>query len=88
MNTTGYHHWSDAGVASWYDFAYAIMEEGVTLGLLDKEITINAITTADYPTPASRPCYSVLDKTTTWKALDLKSDHWRVALRKMMKELT
>ena len=88
LNTTGYHHWSDAGVASWYDFAYAIMEEGVSLGLLDKEITINAITTADYPTPASRPCYSVLDKTTTWKALDLKSDHWRVALRKMMKELS
>jgi len=84
---TGIHHWSDAGVASWYDFAYAIMEEGVALGLLDKSITINAITTADYPTPASRPCYSVMDKTTTWKALGIKSEHWRVALRQMMKEL-
>ncbi len=86
-NVTGIHHWSDAGVASWYDFAYAIMEEGVALGLLDKPITINAITTADYPTPASRPCYSVMDKTTTWKALEFKSEHWRVALRKMMKEI-
>ena len=86
-NTKGLHHWSDAGVASWYDFAYAIMEEGVALGLLDKSITINAITTADYPTPASRPCYSVLDKTTTWQALEMKSEHWRVALRQMMKEL-
>ncbi len=86
-NTKGIHHWSDAGVASWYDFAYAIMEEGVALGLLDKVIKINAITTADYPTPASRPCYSVLDKTTTWKALEMKSEHWRVALRKMMSEL-
>ncbi len=86
-NITGTHHWSDAGVASWYDFAYAIMEEGVELGLLDKTITLNAITTADYPTPASRPCYSVMDKTTTWKALAFKSEHWRVALRKMMKEL-
>jgi len=86
-NITGIHHWSDAGVASWYDFAYAIMEEGVELGLLDKTISINAITTADYPTPASRPCYSVMDKTTTWQALELKSEHWRVALRKMMKEL-
>ena len=84
---TGIHHWSDAGVASWYDFAYAIMEEGVALGLLDKTITLNAITTADYPTPASRPCYSVMDKTTTWQALDMKSEHWRVALRQMMKEL-
>ncbi len=84
---TGIHHWSDAGVASWYDFAYAIMEEGVALGLLDKTITLNAITTADYPTPASRPCYSVMDKTTTWQALAFKSEHWRVALRKMMSEL-
>ncbi|MEE9325825.1 MAG: dTDP-4-dehydrorhamnose reductase [Cocleimonas sp.] len=86
-NVKGIHHWSDAGVASWYDFAYAIMEEGVALGILDKAITINAITTADYPTPASRPCYSVMDKTTTWKALGMKSEHWRVALRQMMKEL-
>lgn len=83
----GIHHWSDAGVASWYDFAYAIMEEGVALGMLNKTITINAITTADYPTPANRPCYSVMDKTTTWKALGMKSEHWRVALREMMKEL-
>jgi len=86
-NITGMHHWSDAGVASWYDFAYAIMEEGVALGLLDKTIEINPITTADYPTPASRPCYSVMDKTTTWKALGIKSEHWRVALRQMMAEL-
>ena len=86
-NTKGLHHWSDAGVASWYDFAYAIMEEGVALGLLDKTIKINPITTADYPTPANRPCYSVLDKTQTWQTLGMQSDHWRVALRKMMKEL-
>ena len=87
LNAIGIHHWSDAGVASWYDFAYAIMEEGLALGLLDKTIKINAITTADYPTPASRPCYSVMDKTTTWKALEMKSEHWRVALRQMLVEL-
>ena len=87
MNAGGLHHWSDAGVASWYDFAYAIMEEGVALGLLDKPITIHAISTAEYPTPASRPCYSVLDKSATWEALGMKSEHWRVALRRMMAEL-
>lgn len=87
LNTTGIHHWSDAGVASWYDFAYAIMEEGITLGLLTQPIKIKAITTADYPTPASRPCYSVMDKTTTWQALGIESEHWRVALRKMLREL-
>jgi len=86
-NITGMHHWSDAGVASWYDFAYAIMEEGVALGLLDNTVRIKPITTADYPTPASRPCYSVMDKTSTWKALGMQSEHWRVALRQMMSEL-
>lgn len=88
LNTTGIHHWSDAGVASWYDFAYAIMEEGVALGLLKKPITLKAITTADYPTPASRPSYSVMDKTHTWQAIELRSEHWRVALRAMLRELT
>lgn len=87
LDTKGIHHWSDAGVASWYDFAVAIMEEAVILGLLDSPIKINAITTADYPTPANRPCYSVMDKTTTWQALDMKSEHWRVALRQMLVEL-
>jgi dTDP-4-dehydrorhamnose reductase len=87
LDATGIHHWTDAGVASWYDFAVAIQEEGLHLGLLDKKILINPLITADYPTPATRPAYSVLDKTTTWKALDIKSEHWRDGLRKMMLEL-
>jgi len=88
LNAVGLHHWTDAGVASWYDFAQAIMEEGVAMGLLDKSITLKPLTTADYPTPASRPAYSVLDKTDTWNALSMSGEHWRVALRKMMNELT
>jgi len=88
VDAVGLHHWSDAGVASWYDFAQAIMEEGEALGLLDKQITLKPLTTADYPTPASRPAYSVLDKTQTWAALGVAGEHWRVALRKMMNELT
>ena len=88
VDATGVHHWTDAGVASWYDFAQAIMEEGEQLGLLDNQIRINPLTTADYPTPASRPAYSVLDKTQTWTALGVSGEHWRVALRKMMSELT
>ncbi len=88
VDAVGLHHWTDAGVASWYDFAQAIMEEGVQLGLLDNQIQLKPLTTADYPTPASRPAYSVLDKTQTWEALSLSGEHWRVALRKMMTELT
>ena len=87
IDATGIHHWTDAGVASWYDFAVAIQEEGFHLGLLEEEILITPLTTADYPTPASRPAYSVLDKTTTWKALDMDGEHWRDGLRKMLLEL-
>ncbi|MCX5875850.1 MAG: dTDP-4-dehydrorhamnose reductase [Deltaproteobacteria bacterium] len=82
----GICHWTDVGVASWYDFAVAIQEEGVGCGLLDREIPIRPINTVDYPTPARRPPYSVLDKSATWAALGLTPPHWRVALRQMLLE--
>ena len=81
------HHWTDAGVASWYDFAVAIQEEALELGLLDKKIPITPIRTIDFPTPARRPAYSVLDKTATWEALLYVADHWRESLRNMLREL-
>ncbi|MDQ3796592.1 MAG: dTDP-4-dehydrorhamnose reductase [Pseudomonadota bacterium] len=83
----GIHHWTDAGVASWYDFAVAIYEEALDLGLLAKPVCIKPITTVEYPTPAKRPSYSVLDKSTTWRALDHVAPHWRVSLRKMLQEV-
>ena len=82
----GIHHWTDAGVASWYDFAVAIQEEGFACGLLAREIPILPITTVEYPTPARRPPYSVLDKSETWAALGMTPPHWRVALRQMLLE--
>ncbi|MHB8987911.1 MAG: dTDP-4-dehydrorhamnose reductase [Desulfobulbia bacterium] len=82
----GIYHWTDAGVASWYDFAVAIQEEGLGCGLLAREIPVLPINTADYPTPAKRPAYSVLDKTGTWAALGMTPSHWRVALRGMLFE--
>ncbi len=85
--TTGIYHWSDAGVASWYDFAVAIMEEAVAVGKLENAISVKPIRTVDYPTPARRPRYSVLDKTATWTHLDSKPVHWRVALRQMLQQL-
>ena len=73
-------HWSDAGVASWYDFAVAIGELGVAAGLLERAAAVMPIPTADYPTPARRPSYSLLDCTTTRQALNLQPLHWRAAL--------
>ena len=50
--------WSDAGVASWYDFAVAIGEIGDQIGLLERAAKVQPICTDDYPTPARRPSYS------------------------------
>jgi dTDP-4-dehydrorhamnose reductase len=81
---SGTYHWSDAGVCSWYDFAVAIYEEGRTLGLLSNPVTVKPIPARDYPTPARRPSYSVLDKAGTWEDLQLEGVHWRSQLRAML----
>jgi dTDP-4-dehydrorhamnose reductase len=87
-NTTGIFHWTDAGVASWYDFSTAIQEEGLRTGLLDQAIPIIPVSTPEYPTPAKRPRYSVLDKTTARQTLGILPVHWRVQLRAMIRELS
>ncbi len=84
---SGIHHWTDAGVTSWYDFAYAIYEEASNIGSVSRKVAIRPLKTEQYPTPAKRPAYSVLDKSETWSAMGKMSDHWRVSLRKMLQEL-
>lgn len=84
---SGIYHWSDAGAASWYDFAVAIQEEGIQAGLLESKIPIRPIRTSEYPTPARRPSNSVLDQSSTWETFDLRPMHWRQALRDMLREL-
>jgi dTDP-4-dehydrorhamnose reductase len=79
----GIHHWTDAGVASWYDFALACQEEALAQGLLDRAVPVIPISTADYPTPARRPGIAILDKTATW-AVTGPARHWRVELRRML----
>lgn len=83
----GIVHWTDAGVASWYDFALAIQEEAVVLGLLPKAVPIHPIRTVEFPTAARRPSYSVLDKTSGWAALGGPARHWRSNLRSMLEGL-
>ena len=87
--TAGVHHWTDEGVASWYDFALAIQELALEKGLLDKAISVLPIPTSEYPTPAKRPHYSVLDKTSTRKVFsEVQPAHWRKQLSAMMDELS
>ena len=83
----GIHHWTDAGVASWYDFAMAIAADGRELGLLKTPVEVFPIATAEYPTPAKRPTYSVLDRGSTEAGLGITAEPWRDNLKKMLLEL-
>ncbi|MCX2973740.1 dTDP-4-dehydrorhamnose reductase [Halieaceae bacterium IMCC8485] len=83
----GLYHWTDAGVCSWYDFAVAIAEEALEIGLLQRMPRIHPIPGSAYPTPAARPAFSVLDKNSTWAVLKTERLHWRSQLRSMLKEL-
>jgi len=83
----GIFHWTDAGVASWYDFAVAIAEEANGRRLLAAPAQVLAIASEDYPTPARRPRCSLLDRRSTIAAVGLEPEHWRVRLRSVLDEL-
>jgi dTDP-4-dehydrorhamnose reductase len=83
----GVFHWTDDGACSWYDFACAIYEEAVALGLAPAGVEIHPITTEEYPTPAQRPAYSVLDSSSTRERLGLPATAWREQLRSMLQEI-
>lgn len=86
-NARGIYHYTDCGIASWYDFGVAIQEEALALDLLNRAVPIIPIPTTDYPTPARRPACAVLDKQTTFARLGHTAPHWRTNLRKMLGEL-
>lgn len=71
----GIYHYSNEGVASWYDFAKTIFE------LSNKNIKVNPIATADYPTAAKRPEYSVLDKRKIKEHLGIVIPKWQTSLK-------
>ena len=83
----GIEHWTDAGTASWYDFALAIQEDATSLGLLSAAARVIPISTEEYPTPARRPRYSVLDCSATRAALGLEPEPWRAELRLVLAEV-
>jgi len=83
---TGIHHWTDAGVASWYDFAVAIREEAAAIGLGTDRARVTPIRTSDYPTAARRPAMGVLSKDATWAVLGGPAAHWRDGLREVLSE--
>lgn len=85
--TTNIYHFTNSGVASWYDFAVAIFEEARQLGFPLKVRQVVPITTSEYPTPAKRPAYSVLSGQKITAALGNHPPYWRDSLRQMLKQL-
>jgi dTDP-4-dehydrorhamnose reductase len=83
----GIYHYTNSGVASWYDFAIAIFEEAEKLGFPLKINQVIPITSPEYPTPAKRPAYSVLACQKISKVLGTHPPHWRQRLILMLKEL-
>lgn len=74
-------HFSNEGVCSWYDFALKIMQLG------KKDCHVRPIRTADYPTPATRPAYSVLDKADIKQFLGIEIPHWEESLSECLKRM-
>ncbi len=77
----GLYHYSNEGTASWYDFAKAIFEFTDTL------TTLKPLHTNEYPTPAIRPKFSVLDKTLIKQTFQIEIPYWRDSLRKCITDL-
>ncbi len=86
-SAAGTYHFSNEGVASWYDFAQAVLELARQSGITIQANRVTPIATEDYPTPARRPAYSVLSKQKIRAELDYPIPHWRVALHNMLKQL-
>ncbi len=84
---SGIYHYTDSGVASWYDLAIAIFEEARSLGYPLTLQRIAPLTSEEYPTPARRPHYSVLDCGKITAILGTRPPHWRQSLRLMLQEL-
>ena len=78
---TGIFHYSNEGVCSWYDFAYEIMQQA---GL---KCAVKPIETKDYPLPAQRPNYSVLNKARIKAEYDMEIPHWKDGLKRCLAEI-
>jgi len=76
----GTFNYSHEGICSWYDFAVAIFE------LESKNVRVHPIRTEQYPLPAKRPAYSVLDKTKFKNTYNLSVPHWREGLMACIKK--
>jgi dTDP-4-dehydrorhamnose reductase len=81
----GVYHCTDLGEITWWDFAKKIYEFGKKYGRITHDCAINPCTTAEYPTAAKRPAYSVLSKDKIQKALNITLPQWEESLELFIK---
>ena len=77
----GIYNYSNEGVISWFDFANEIKR------LIQSECKINALTTEQFPTPAKRPKYSVLDKTKIQQTFSFELKNWKESLKTCVEKI-
>lgn len=81
LHKNNIYHYSNEGVASWYDFAYEIMQ------MNQLKCSVQPIPTSGYPTPAARPSFSVMDKTKIKTNFNITIPHWKESLAKCIQQL-
>ena len=82
----GIYHFTDEGEITWFEFAKAIYAQGRELGLIGHECEIRPLTTAEYPTKAKRPAYSVLSKEKIKAIFGVPVSEWRESLTRYLRE--
>jgi dTDP-4-dehydrorhamnose reductase len=76
----GTYHFSDEGCITWHTFACEIQKQAIGLGLLTREIPIEPVSSDEYPTPAKRPLWSVMDKGLIRQTFSLQVPSWKDSL--------
>ena len=83
----GLYHFSGTPACTWHEFALEIFRQAHALSLLERVPLVRAICTADYPTPATRPAWSVLDCAKLRETLGIAQADWREELVQVLREL-
>ena len=76
------YHYSNEGIASWYDFAKAIFE------MSNINCRVKPIETKEYPTPAKRPHYSLLNKAKIKEHFDIEIPYWKESLQACLQRIS
>lgn len=87
LSALGTYHLTTASPCSWFDFAGAIFDEAMAAGIIDRQPRITPIPSSEYPTPAQRPAWSVLDNSKLALVFGLSSPPWRQGLRDVIARL-